>query len=153
MFHIRISLLRYSDFLRGLPASEILTQDSAALSDASTFSPADRLRLIYEFVTSTPNDGGLGVVPGSTEWTRVESVLALHDREFNDMWLRSWTRRQVGFGIGKTELDKIKDQVRPDFSSMTYSTTYSLVSSSENLLLFISPSSHPTAHLCSMSPP
>ena len=39
-------------------------------------------------------------------------MMALHDREFNDMWLRAWTRRQVGFGISLGELDKIKDQVR-----------------------------------------
>lgn len=87
-------------------------KDASALSDPSTLSPADRLRIVHEFVTSTPHDGGLGIVPGSKDWTRVESVLALHDHEFNDMWLRSWTRRQVGFGINKVELDKIKDQVR-----------------------------------------
>ncbi|EJD07576.1 DUF590-domain-containing protein [Fomitiporia mediterranea MF3/22] len=101
---------RYSDFLRGLPTSELLTKDATTLSDPSTLSPADRLRIVYEFVTSTPHDGGLGVVPGSPQWPRVESVLALHDREFNDLWLRSWTRRQIGFGIGRNELDKIKDQ-------------------------------------------
>ena len=50
-------------------------------------------------------------MPGSPEWPRVEDVLALHDHEFNDMWLHSWTRRQIGFGIGRGELDKIKDQV------------------------------------------
>ncbi|KAL5513194.1 hypothetical protein ACEPAH_3592 [Sanghuangporus vaninii] len=101
---------RYSDFLRGLPVSELLTKDKISVADPSTLSPADRLRIVYEFVTSTRHDGGLGIVPGSPQWPRVEDVLALHDHEFNDMWLRSWTRRQVGFGIGRGELDKIKDQ-------------------------------------------
>ena len=66
---------------------------------------------MYEFITSTAHDGGLGIVPGSSEWPRVESVLALHDHHFNDMWMRSWTRRQIGFGISGGELDKIREQV------------------------------------------
>ena len=102
--------LRQSDFLRGLPASSL--PSLTAPLNPEDIAPADRLRLIYERITSTPHDGGLGVVPGGKGWERVESVMALHDREFNDMWLRAWTRRQVGFGIGIGELDKIKDQVR-----------------------------------------
>lgn len=86
-----------------------------ALSQPASLAPADRIRLIYEFITSTTSDGGLGIVPGSKDWTRVESITALHDQEFNDMWLRSWTRRQLGFGIGVVELDKIKDQVSNSF--------------------------------------
>lgn len=62
-------------------------------------------------MTSTRYDGGLGIVPGSKEWARIESVVALHDQDFNDLWIRTWTRRQIGFGIGKVELDKIKDHV------------------------------------------
>lgn len=85
--------------------------DSTVIADPATLSPADRLRIIYEYVTSTRYDGGLGIVPGSKEWARIESVVALHDQDFNDLWIRTWTRRQIGFGIGKVELDKIKDHV------------------------------------------
>ena len=108
---------RHTDFLRGLPASELVSLDSTVIADPSALSPADRLRIIYEYVTSTRYDGGLGIVPGSKEWSRIESVVALHDHEFNDLWMRTWTRRQVGFGIGRAELDKIKDHVRSLFSS------------------------------------
>jgi len=38
--------------------------------------------------------------------------MALHDAQFNDAWMHSWTRDQKGFGISFTALDKMKDQVR-----------------------------------------
>lgn len=78
---------------------------------ASPLSPADRLRLLHDYVTSVQSDGGLGIVPGTKHWSRVESIMALHDHEFNEMWIRAWTRRQIGFSIGAVELDKLKDQV------------------------------------------
>ena len=103
---------RHSDFLRGLPTSSIATLSAEALSDPSTLSPADRVRLIHDYITSPIADGGLGIVPESKDWGRVEGLIALHDNEFNDMWIRNWTRKQIGFGIGTVELDKIKEQVR-----------------------------------------
>jgi len=101
---------RHSDFLHGLPTSSLSSLDAKVLIDPSSLSPADRVRLVYEYITSTTSDGGLGIVPGSKEFTRLESIVALHNHEFNDIWMRSWTRRQIGFGIGVVELDKIKDQ-------------------------------------------
>ena len=100
---------RHSDFLQGLPASRLpsLPKDFST----SSISAADRLRLIYEYVTSTRFDGGLGIVSNSKDWPRVESIMALHDHDFNDTWIRVWTRRQLGFAIDTVELDKLKDQV------------------------------------------
>jgi hypothetical protein len=72
-------------------------------------SPAERLRIIHEYVTSIPEDGGLGIVPLSAEWNFVESVLVLHDRKFNEAWIRSWSTRR----ISSAQLDKIRDQVCP----------------------------------------
>ncbi|TDL23837.1 DUF590-domain-containing protein [Rickenella mellea] len=99
---------RHSDFLRGLPTSELpsLSNDITP----SQISPADRIRMIYEYITSSPADDGLGIMPGSKHWSRVESLMALHDRRFNSEWLQSWTRRQIGFAIGFAELDKLKHQ-------------------------------------------
>ncbi|KAI0718077.1 DUF590-domain-containing protein [Cerioporus squamosus] len=51
-------------------------------------------------------DGGLGIAPGSSNWDRVESVMVLHDHEFNDAWIRAWTTRQLGF----VKFDKIREQ-------------------------------------------
>ncbi|KAH9849898.1 DUF590-domain-containing protein [Lenzites betulinus] len=94
---------RYSDFLCGLPTTNPTgTRDLAE----EPLTPADRLRLVHTYVTSTLADGGLGVAPGSSNWDRVESVLVLHDHSFNDAWIRSWTTRQLGF----VKFDKIRQQ-------------------------------------------
>ncbi|KAI0358315.1 DUF590-domain-containing protein [Trametes cingulata] len=94
---------RYSDFLCGLPTTNPTgTRDLTA----EPLSPADRLRLVHTYVTSTPADGGLGVAPGSSTWDRVESVMVLHDHSFNEAWIRAWTTRQLGF----VKFDKIREQ-------------------------------------------
>ncbi|TFK51911.1 DUF590-domain-containing protein [Heliocybe sulcata] len=74
--------------------------------NSTSLSPSDRLRLIHGYITSMPPDGGLGVLPRSKDWDRVESVMALHDYEFNEHWIRSWTSRQSG----SVHLDKIREQ-------------------------------------------
>ncbi|KAF8757964.1 hypothetical protein RHS01_03508 [Rhizoctonia solani] len=50
-----------------------------------------------------------GVAPGSPHWSRIQSIMALQDRDFNHTWLSNWTRKQVGFSIPDVELDKIRD--------------------------------------------
>lgn len=77
---------------------------------ASPLSPADRIRLIYDYITSTESQGGLGIAPGSEKWPHVSSVFAIHDRAFNHNWITNWTRRQLGFGLNPQELDTIKNQ-------------------------------------------
>lgn len=94
---------RHSDFLSGLPSTHSITAEDM---DANPLSPADRIRLVYAYITSTPRDGGLGIAPGSTEWSRAESIMALHDHLFNDTWIRSWTTRQLGL----VKSDKIREQ-------------------------------------------
>lgn len=75
--------------------------------ESGPLSPADRIRLIHGFISSTPEDGGLGIIPGRKEWGLVESVMALHDHDFNDDWIHLWTRHR----IATVELEKIRDQV------------------------------------------
>ncbi|KAJ7163483.1 calcium-activated chloride channel-domain-containing protein [Mycena crocata] len=84
--HTLIKRERHSDFLYGLPTTPVKNEE-----DSQPLSPADRIRLVHAFITSTPADGGLGISPDSSEWDLVESVLALHDREFNDHWIHAWT--------------------------------------------------------------
>ena len=84
-------LRRHSDFLCGLPAA--LPHVSVDIN--TPISPADRLRILYAYVTSTPADSGLGIVPQSPEWDLVESVMVLHDHDFNAQ-IRSWSTHQTG---------------------------------------------------------
>ena len=98
-------LYRYSDFLYGLPMSKLPSADTDL--DATPLSPADRIRLVHAYITSTPQDGGLGIVPECNEWDFVQSVMALHDHDFNEKWIRLWTTHR----IASVQLEKIRDQV------------------------------------------
>ncbi|KAF8120707.1 calcium-activated chloride channel-domain-containing protein [Boletus edulis] len=95
---------RYSDFLYGLPMSKLPSAEADL--DSAPLSSADRVRLVHAYITSTPQDGGLGIITGCKEWDRVQSVMALHNHEFNEQWIRLWTRRR----IASVELEKVRDQ-------------------------------------------
>jgi anoctamin-10 len=75
--------------------------------ESTPLSPADRIRLVHGFISSTPEDRGLGIIPRSKEWDLVESIMVLHDHDFNDQWIHLWTRHR----IANVELEKIRDQV------------------------------------------
>ncbi|KAH7881842.1 calcium-activated chloride channel-domain-containing protein [Phlebopus sp. FC_14] len=95
---------RHSDFLYGLPMSTLPTSETNL--DSAPLSPADRIRLVHEYITSTPQDGGLGIIPGCKEWDLVQSAMVLHDHAFNEGWIRLWTRHR----IASVQLEKIRDQ-------------------------------------------
>ncbi|KAF8883336.1 calcium-activated chloride channel-domain-containing protein [Gymnopilus junonius] len=59
----------------------------APAANVIALSPAERIRLVYTYITSTPSDGGLGISPEAPEWDLVESIFTLHDREFNEVIL------------------------------------------------------------------
>ncbi|KAL1748206.1 calcium-activated chloride channel-domain-containing protein [Schizophyllum fasciatum] len=81
---------RNSDFLSGLP-----TNPASAASDASHLCHADRIRIVHAYIASSQADGGLGVNPGVPEWDKVDSIMTLHDPEFNELWISSWTKHKV----------------------------------------------------------
>lgn len=91
---------RYSDFLHGLstplPASPTVPRAS------------ERLRLVYSYVTDASDDGGLGINPENSSWTRIESIMTLHDPEFNTRWIRALTTTTTTVGHG--QLDAIRTQ-------------------------------------------
>jgi len=64
---------------------------------------------VHAYVTGNPSDGGLGIHPDNDAWPRVESIMALHDPEYNDVWIRSVTKT---FDVGHEQLDFIRSQVR-----------------------------------------
>ncbi|KAF8586456.1 DUF590-domain-containing protein [Ramaria rubella] len=99
---------RHADFLLGLPSSTLPghTRDFTE----SPLSHADRLRIVYSYVTSLKSEGGLGIIPGVQEWPRVDSILAIHDHAFNQSWITTWTRRRLGFNVGADQLNKIRDE-------------------------------------------
>ncbi|KAL1667066.1 hypothetical protein GGF50DRAFT_49271 [Schizophyllum commune] len=94
---------RHSDFLSGLP-----TNPTSAASDASHLCPADRIRIVHAYIASSQVDGGLGINPGVPEWSKVDSIMTLHDPEFNEMWISSWTKQKVD----DAAIESLRQQVR-----------------------------------------
>ncbi|KAF8705280.1 hypothetical protein RHS03_05625, partial [Rhizoctonia solani] len=98
---------RCTDFVYGVARAKVPSLSSTGNPGAVT--PAERIRLVHTYISSPKTDGGLGVAPGSPHWSRIQSIMALQDRDFNHTWLSNWTRKQVGFSIPIVELDKIRD--------------------------------------------
>jgi hypothetical protein len=105
-FSLTHHLDSHSDFLHGLSTSA-----SNINQDPTTLKPAERLRLVYTYVTATPSDGGLGIHPDNDVWSRIESIMALHDPEYNDVWIRSVTTLASVTNFGHDQLDTIRTQV------------------------------------------
>jgi hypothetical protein len=82
-----------------------------SLTDEIILLPAERLRLIDTYITSATGDGGLGVAPNTVPWTRLESVFVLHDKEFNHLWIKSWSKSIFSLGVGEGELERVRGQV------------------------------------------
>ncbi|KZV63754.1 DUF590-domain-containing protein [Peniophora sp. CONT] len=96
---------RHSDFVFGVTTSAL--PDAAHALDLSALTPAERLRLVYTYVTATAKDGGLGIAPEAPGWSRIESIMALHDEHFNETWIRSLAKtRQIGW----QHLDTIRSE-------------------------------------------
>ena len=95
-----VELYRDSNFIHGLPVNNL---DSIAAGNIS-LSDADRVRLVHDYITWTTADGGVAVVPGAEQWSRVSNI---NDQEFKERWLKAWSTH----GVGSVDLDKIKDHV------------------------------------------
>ena len=78
---------RVKDWLHGIrpAAPDKETQKSL---DLEPITDAERLRLVYLMITLPPGEGGAGVTPKQGEWDMVESLFALHDREFEKVCFR-----------------------------------------------------------------
>lgn len=85
-----------------------LTSSQTALGNSLSLSPAERNRLIYLYVCSSKSDGGLGITPGAPDWPRVESVMLLHDQQWNDKWIKKWS---TSLDV-EASLDQLRAQVR-----------------------------------------
>jgi hypothetical protein len=101
---------------------------------------------VHSYVTATPSDGGLGIHPDNDAWSRVESIMALHDPEFNNRWIHSVTKT---IDIGHNQLDIIRSQVRASIPNHVASPH---ARSSETPSLYISLSWLPTLITSSLSP-
>lgn len=85
-----------------------LTSSYGAIQNGINPSPAERSRLIHLYVCSSRKVGGLGITPGAPEWSRVESVILMHDQHYNDKWIKNWS---ISLDVDSS-LDQLRAQVR-----------------------------------------
>ncbi|KIY72484.1 DUF590-domain-containing protein [Cylindrobasidium torrendii FP15055 ss-10] len=93
---------RHSDFLNGLPRVPTVTAESSA-HETTSLPPSDRIRLVHAYISALPSNDGLGILPGSPNWDLVESIMALHDKEFNCQWMEAWTYTKL-VSVSETEV-------------------------------------------------
>ena len=68
---------------------------------------AERLRIIYQLITNPEKEGGAGITPKSGEWSGVESVFPLHDREGNKQLIKKLSSNLF---LKIEDLDEIRDK-------------------------------------------
>lgn len=78
------------DWIQGV-RSAAPERDTRQALEKDPLYEAERLRIIYQLITNAPEDGGAGITPKHGEWKNVESIFALHDREYNKKWIKKWS--------------------------------------------------------------
>ncbi|KUJ23929.1 DUF590-domain-containing protein [Mollisia scopiformis] len=74
--------------------------------DSTVLTQAERLRIVYNLITSPCDKGGAGTTPNGGDWEAVDALLPLHDQEFNKRWLKEWSTKYV---LSVEDLTKIRD--------------------------------------------
>lgn len=90
--------------------------------------PAERLRLVYEIITSPKEEGGVGITPGINEWEFVEQIFPLHNYELNSSLIKRWSTRWL---LDESEIEAIRkqfgDKVAMYFGFLQFYFRWSLV--------------------------
>ena len=97
---------RTKDWLYGIRTAVPDKEVKQSIEQERLF-PAERLRILYQLITSPMEEGGAGITPKKGEWINVESIFALHDYEFNRQWIAKWATSYV---LKPEDLDEIRDK-------------------------------------------
>lgn len=97
---------RIHDWLTGVKvadtaeAEEMLKPAKDRDQSLDDLTEADRIRLIHDLIIAQPSEGGAGIYPTDNEY--VESILPLHDKEFNKVrLLRRMVQERRDISAGK----------------------------------------------------
>ncbi|CAG8608697.1 3225_t:CDS:2 [Paraglomus brasilianum] len=101
---LEVRRARLADWLTGVRIRDV-DDDSADGSD-SQLTEAERLRLVYDIITNPRSEGGADIKPGSDKLELVGSLLPLHDRVYNDDWIKSWSTKWI---INKNDLMSLRN--------------------------------------------
>ncbi|EJU03447.1 DUF590-domain-containing protein [Dacryopinax primogenitus] len=99
---------RTEDFLHSVSAASMPALERPV--GEATLTPADRLRLLHSYITTSIPDGGLGIAPGASGHERVKGIMALKNKQFEHEWIRSWTLSRLGVWMSDAELGRVKDE-------------------------------------------
>lgn len=98
---------RVQDWIQGMRSAAPEKETRQALEKDPLYG-AERLRIIYQLITNAPEDGGAGITPKHGEWKNVESIFALHDREYNKNWIKKWSTEWY---LKPEDLDDIRNRL------------------------------------------
>lgn len=97
---------RLQDWLYGIRISAP-DKDQAKHMEQEPVTEAERLRLTYELITKSKNEGGAGITPGQGHWKYVDSIFPLHDHVFNKNWIKEWSTK---YSLDDGDLNQIRDR-------------------------------------------
>ena len=69
---------------------------------------AERLRVVYDAISTSREEGGAGITPKHGEWKAVESIFPLHDHAHNKEWIKRWSTSTF---LKVEDLDEIRNRL------------------------------------------
>jgi anoctamin-10 len=97
---------RVRDWIHGVRAAAPPKETREAL-EAEPLYEAERLRIIYQLITNPVAEGGAGITPKEGEWEDVDTIFALHDRAYNNDWIKKWS---TSYFLKTEDLDEIRNR-------------------------------------------
>ncbi|RIB08528.1 calcium-activated chloride channel-domain-containing protein [Gigaspora rosea] len=91
---------RIHDWLVGVRVRDLDEDKDMSLTDS------ERLRLVHEIITNPLIEGGAGINPGLKEFELVEDFLPLHDKSYNEAWIKTWSTKWM---IDKEDLLRLRN--------------------------------------------
>ncbi|KHN94183.1 Anoctamin/TMEM 16 [Metarhizium album ARSEF 1941] len=85
---------RLHDWLQGIRTSGPSSDITKALKEEPVVE-AERLRLVYQLITRSENEGGAGISQASSKWKHVVDIFPLHDQAFNKAWIQKWSKKYL----------------------------------------------------------
>lgn len=92
---------RSRDWLSGIRVAAPGIEQSV---DGPPITDGERLRLVFMIITAPEDENGAGITPKLGSWINVESIFPLHNKEFDQAWLKTWATR---WRIDDKELEHI----------------------------------------------
>lgn len=83
---------RLQDWLHGVGPNEF--EPARVQSDMLGMTSAHRLKLVYQILSNNESQDGVDVYASGKTWKKyLQSIDALHDREYNEAWVKSWSTK------------------------------------------------------------